>query len=239
MKIKKLLSQDIISSIMGDYSEIAFYLFIILIFVIIIYNYFTDPEGCGPIIPYFTENYIVYSYPKYCSACGELNRRQCNNCTNCGYCITPNGNGECVPGDSNGPYFREDCVAYEYNAPDYVIDRVYPDIYLYDNYFGYDYLDYPYHWKRDWYNYDLRGAPKDKNHKYKKPYPIQKHTESRYKSRMDTSPKYPIRVNRNINTRSNSKSGSGSSSRSGYSSRSISRPSHIQSSKRQFSVRHK
>jgi len=191
-----------------SYSEIAFYLLIVLIFVVSFYNYFTDPEG-------FTENYIVYSYPKYCSACGELNRPQCNNCTNCGYCVTPNGNGECVPGDSNGPYFREDCVAYEYNAPDYTVNRVYPDMYLYDNYFGYDYLDYPYHWKRDSYNHDLRGAPD--RIKHTKPYPIQKHTESKYRSRIDTSPKYPISVKHNTQTR----------------------PSHIESSKRQFSIRHK
>jgi hypothetical protein len=79
------------------------------------------------------ENYIVYSYPQYCGSCGELGKYNCNKCTNCGYCYTPNGGGECVPGDADGPFFREDCVAYEYNDPNYRVGRVYPDTYYWND----------------------------------------------------------------------------------------------------------
>jgi hypothetical protein len=66
-----------------------------------------------------TEHYINYGYRryKYCKSCGEKSRGSCNNCVNCGYCLTPAGHGQCVSGDENGPYFREDCVDYEYNNP--------------------------------------------------------------------------------------------------------------------------
>ena len=63
------------------------------------------------------EHYTQYRYPKYCKSCGEKSRSKCNNCVNCGYCLTPNGYGQCVTGDEKGPYFREDCVDYEYNNP--------------------------------------------------------------------------------------------------------------------------
>lgn len=102
----------------------------------------------GAVVPNATsddidvENFTIYSYPKYCTNCGSNNRRNCNNCTNCGYCITPNGRGECVPGDSNGPYFREDCIGYEHTSPRYNIGRVYP------------------YWRRDGYYYDPRGYPR-------------------------------------------------------------------------------
>ena len=75
------------------------------------------------------EDFITYIYPKYCNNCGELGKYACNNCKNCGYCYTPNGYGECVPGDANGPYFREDCLLYNYNNPGYNIKRHYPYIY--------------------------------------------------------------------------------------------------------------
>lgn len=106
-------------------------LFVVLILVVLYLAMTTKDE----------ESFIVYSYPKYCSACGQLDRYRCNNCVNCGYCYTPNGNGECVPGDGNGPYFREDCVAYEHSGnisgtgrPGYRVRRVYPNQYYWDRY---------------------------------------------------------------------------------------------------------
>ena len=72
-------------------------LIIVLILIVLYHDLGKDREG-----------FIVYSYPKYCSACGQLNRYRCNNCTNCGYCYTLDGKGECVPGDGNGPFFRSD-----------------------------------------------------------------------------------------------------------------------------------
>lgn len=60
------------------------------------------------------ENFYSSYYKNYCPSCNWRNRRTCSKCLNCGFCLTAEGTGECVPGDSNGPYFRNDCVAWEY-----------------------------------------------------------------------------------------------------------------------------
>lgn len=74
------------------------------------------------------ENFYVSTQPKdsYCSECGTKGRRRCGECVNCGFCYTPNGYGECIPGDENGPYFREDCLNYEYTTPIIINDQYYP-----------------------------------------------------------------------------------------------------------------
>lgn len=94
--------------------------------------------------------YYYYDYPRYCTHCGGKGRFSCNNCENCGYCITPDGYGECVSGDANGPYFREDCIAYEHSANGYRIYKHSPYRYL---------VGLPY-WRRDAYYHDLRGYPR-------------------------------------------------------------------------------
>lgn len=65
-----------------------------------------------------TESFDGY-YKKYCPSCSWRSRDSCSSCTNCGYCVTANGYGECVAGDSSGPYFREDCAYWEYGDPYY------------------------------------------------------------------------------------------------------------------------
>lgn len=62
------------------------------------------------------ENFYTYNsfYKAYCPSCGWRNQRTCSKCLNCGFCRTAEGTGECVPGDSKGPYFRNDCVSWEY-----------------------------------------------------------------------------------------------------------------------------
>ena len=73
--------------------------------------------------------YTYYGYyKKYCPSCGWRSRYSCSKCTNCGYCITPSGYGECVPGDSSGPYFRSDCAYWEYSDPyyNYPYSHIYP-----------------------------------------------------------------------------------------------------------------
>lgn len=61
--------------------------------------------------------YTTYGYyKKYCPSTGWRSRYSCAKCTNAGYCISSSGIGECVPGDSSGPYFREDCQYWELNA---------------------------------------------------------------------------------------------------------------------------
>lgn len=63
------------------------------------------------------EGFYAGYYKKYCPSCGWRSRHSCSKCTNCGYCVTSTGYGECVPGDSYGPYFREDCQYWEYGDP--------------------------------------------------------------------------------------------------------------------------
>lgn len=75
---------------------------------------------------------------KYCSDCGWLSRGECSDCINCGYCISPSGRGECVPGDENGPYFRSDCIDYRYKNP-YVQDYLYGFVPYFLNRYRYGY----------------------------------------------------------------------------------------------------
>ena len=91
-------------------------------------NYYTSPA-------FYKNRYRKYNnylnYPRYCSNCSYLNQKKCKSCQNCGICYTNNGVGECIPGDKNGPYFREDCAYWDFNK----------------NYnslgYNYNYLDYP------------------------------------------------------------------------------------------------
>ena len=88
---------------------------------------------------HFGSNYWYGGYyKKYCSSCGNLSGRSCSNCTNCGYCITPNGTGDCVAGDASGPYFRSDCVHYQYNDPylHYPNSYINPLSFLFRNYYN-------------------------------------------------------------------------------------------------------
>jgi len=74
----------------------------------------------------FSSNYSYYPNTRFCTNCDNRSYSTCANCTNCGYCYTSNGYGECVPGDENGPYFRTDCLNYEYNTPVAINDIYYP-----------------------------------------------------------------------------------------------------------------
>jgi len=75
-------------------------------------------------------------YKKYCPSCGWRSRYACSKCTNCGYCVTASGYGECVPGDSSGPYFRNDCMYWEYGDPYeyYPYSHIYPIVSIRSNY---------------------------------------------------------------------------------------------------------
>ena len=60
-----------------------------------------------------------------CPNCGQRDQWQCYECSTCGWCITPEGFGECVPGDQYGPYFRKDCLYWDY-GPNYLWYRPAP-----------------------------------------------------------------------------------------------------------------
>lgn len=59
-----------------------------------------------------------FTYHKqYCPSCGWRSKESCSRCTNCGICTTANGFAECSPGDASGPYYRTDCVYWNYGNP--------------------------------------------------------------------------------------------------------------------------
>ena len=128
------------------------------------------------------EHYTQYRYPKYCKSCGEKSRGECNNCINCGYCLTPNGYGQCVTGDEQGPYFREDCKDYEYNNPIFSYFRSW----------------FRPLWRRDKYYYDVIGYPKSTYKRYIRNHPrarrthkIHRHNKKRHtRQRSHSIPKY-------------------------------------------------
>lgn len=73
---------------------------------------------------------VHYPY-RYCSNCGRQSKRSCSKCKNCGFCVPYNGRPECVPGDENGPYFRKDCMIWDYGNPKYYYPHLYPYGYWY------------------------------------------------------------------------------------------------------------
>ena len=130
----------------------------IILFIVVYIIYYTCYESFDNTIQ------TKYIYPRYCKSCGEKSRIRCNKCINCGYCFTPNGYGQCVTGDEKGPYFREDCVKYEYNNPIFSYFR---------SWF------YPFFWK-DKYNYDIRGYPESTYSSYIRRYGHRNH-HNRYR----------------------------------------------------------
>jgi len=88
----------------------------------------TTPLKCNGVDMEKEGFYTYYGYyKKYCPSCGWRSRHSCSKCTNCGWCVNRSGYGECVPGDSSGPYFREDCVYWEYGSP-YYNSNIFPVI---------------------------------------------------------------------------------------------------------------
>lgn len=86
-----------------NYYLIAIILFLFIMVVLLYRSYYQtsiEPFIAGP-----------------CPNCGKRNKLQCFECNTCGWCLTPNGYGECVPGDSKGPYFRQDCLAWQSGPP--------------------------------------------------------------------------------------------------------------------------
>ena len=99
---------------------LLFWIFIIAVILI------SCPANLGNKIEGF---YIDGSpYKKYCSHCGYKSKRSCAKCVNCGICVTPNGYSECLPGDSSGPYFRNDCIYWNYGRSYYPYNHIEPVI---------------------------------------------------------------------------------------------------------------
>ena len=105
------------------------------------------------------ENFL-YNNHRYCGNCGYNGRVNCANCVDCGYCINRYGYGECLPGDRRGPYFRDDCIYWEYDAP-LSYYYVYPHTHLFPIVSIGDY--YPFS-----YRHIRRKIDKRQKHKYKR-----------------------------------------------------------------------
>lgn len=59
------------------------------------------------------ENFGVYCPD--CNGNDWMGESDCFNCSNCGWCIDPNGNGSCARGSMYGPLFK-DCRSWYYNG---------------------------------------------------------------------------------------------------------------------------
>jgi hypothetical protein len=55
-------------------------------------------------------------YRNFCGNCQDLTEDECKDCENCGVCVTDSGCRKCAQGDEAGPYFRDDCVDWEYKG---------------------------------------------------------------------------------------------------------------------------
>lgn len=141
-----------IRNIMDKSNFIAISIFIILTIIVLMSHShsYSQPEHFN--------TYLGYR-KRYCQKCGWKNRWGCSKCNNCGYCVNRNGVGECVPGDAQGPYFRSDCLYWDYGDPYFsqnvgsVFDyrNIYPNIRYYPTSFFGDYYrhsEYPYSWRR-------------------------------------------------------------------------------------------
>lgn len=117
---------------------------IVISIILVVLLYFNYGKGMEPFYTSFNS-----FYKNYCPSCGWRSRKSCSKCLNCGFCITAQGTGECVPGDSKGPYFRSDCAAWEYsNAYSYYpYSNLYPVVKLQSSspYFQYQ-VNKPYRW---------------------------------------------------------------------------------------------
>lgn len=98
-------------------TNILFLLFVI----IMLFVFLSAPLKCSKLNTEGFSNYSDYYgyYKQYCPSCGWKSKKSCSSCINCGYCITDSGYGECVSGDSYGPYFRDDCLYWNYGNYDY------------------------------------------------------------------------------------------------------------------------
>ena len=67
--------------------------------------------------PMYVRNNMYPRSKRYCSTCGDKNNFECGQCVNCGTCVSERGVAKCVLGDQAGPYFREDCVQWQFNNP--------------------------------------------------------------------------------------------------------------------------
>ena len=96
--------------------------------------------------------YTTYgNFKRYCPSAGWRSRYSCAKCTNAGWCVNSAGYGECVPGDSSGPYFRDDCQYYSYgdNYAHYPYSHVFPIVQTRSIYPNVRYrLRRPYRWRR-------------------------------------------------------------------------------------------
>lgn len=88
----------------------SYVLILVIIFIFIFIFIFS-------IVATYKTRVIEHFIAGPCPNCGKMNKMQCFGCGDCGWCVTPNGYGECIPGDQNGPYFRQDCVSWQHEPP--------------------------------------------------------------------------------------------------------------------------
>ncbi len=126
---------------------IIFILIVILIFVIL--------KSKEQFITYYGPANNIDSF-RYCKSCEEKTTFECNNCINCGVCVTGNVS-KCISGDQDGPENKSNkCEQWIYgdnNISNYVSTYVHPIYpYYYDIFYPPYYYDGLYYGRGSTYN---------------------------------------------------------------------------------------
>lgn len=87
---------------------VASLVLVLIVIVYLIINSRNDIEG-------FTGGPNGLQYCEDCNRRGKKGLGACLSCTNCGWCVDPNGYGSCVLGDYTGPYFA-DCAQFMFGG---------------------------------------------------------------------------------------------------------------------------
>ena len=95
------------------------YIMLLLVAVIVFYWIFNNKNGNKEgfyNVPDYSDN--SYWDPDWVGKrsldCYKHNKRECMKYSNCGLCIK-DGKMQCIPGDVQGPLFKEDCEDWMYN----------------------------------------------------------------------------------------------------------------------------
>ena len=92
-------------------------IFSLILIIVLFIGFLFYYEKLFDVQTFITPIYSPLIPNRYCPECGKLSNFQCSRCSNCGFCVTDSGFSECVPGDSSGPYFRQDCAIWNYGQP--------------------------------------------------------------------------------------------------------------------------
>lgn len=91
-------------------------IFVIIIIGFVIFTNYSNNKEPFYNLPDTSENAYWDQYNwvgKRALDCYDLNKRDCMKYSNCGLCLK-DGKQNCIPGDAQGPFFKQDCQGWQY-----------------------------------------------------------------------------------------------------------------------------